>query len=96
MNGPPLRIELESKWCAYVRGPAAWQLCRDAQRGRKPVWSATHRAWVVTESTARNIVAAAEHGSLGVVVTGTPALRALERVNALSSSEPDDEPEGLW
>jgi hypothetical protein len=67
---PPLVVEVESRWRVNVRGPGSWELCREAGR-RRPYWSRKSRSWVVSEATARTVVAMAEHAGLEVVVTGT-------------------------
>jgi hypothetical protein len=55
-------------WARYVSGFGSWGLCKQAG-GRKPAWSRTAKAWVVSERTARRVVELAEASGLGVVVT---------------------------
>jgi hypothetical protein len=65
----PLEVEVESRWRVNVRGPQSWELCRQAGH-RKPAWSRASHSWVVSEHTARDVVAMAEAAGLNVVVTG--------------------------
>jgi hypothetical protein len=93
MTRPYIAVKVESKWAAYVSGRGSWQLCRDAGR-RKPQWSRTERAWVVSESTARKVLELAEQiDGLGVVVAGPR--QGGERASALASSEADEQ-DALW
>lgn len=91
-----LEVEFESKWAALIRGPASWQLCRDAAH-RRPVWSRKGRGWIVTERTARDVVAAAEQGGLNVVVVG-PRAAGLEHQDHDVDQHQDHDVEepGLW
>jgi hypothetical protein len=69
MTRPFVVVRVESRWAAFVSGHGSWGLCRDAGN-RKPVWSRTERAWVVSEHTAHRVVELAERADMGVVVTG--------------------------
>jgi hypothetical protein len=58
---------------SIVRGPGARELVVEVS-GRAPVWLALHRGYSVQETTARDVVAAAEARNYDVVITGRQAL----------------------
>jgi hypothetical protein len=93
---PTIRVEIESDWRANVSGPTSWELCRRAGR-RRPSWSPTSRAWVISERTARDVVAMAEAAGCNVVVTG-PRMTAARTTEEDHSTVQGPEPEqgGLW
>lgn len=98
MSAPAIIIEIESPWCAYVRGARAWELCRKAGR-RKPAWSSVARAWVVSERTARDVTALAEHAGLDVVVTASVEMAPGQDLDARTGAECADSAAsegGLW
>jgi hypothetical protein len=91
---PPVVVESETRWRWNVRGPGSWELCRQAGR-RRPAWSRASRSWVVSEKTARDVVAMAEAAGLQIVVTGPRATDHQELFTAVNSSGAEPE-EGLW
>jgi hypothetical protein len=70
MRRPSIEVVLtETRMCAYVRGHGARELLTSL-RGRPPVYATKHRAWVTTETTARDLVALAELRDYEVTVLG--------------------------
>lgn len=55
----------DTTMCAYVRGYGTRELLTSL-RGRPPVWSATHRAWVTQQRTAVDLIALAESRGIDV------------------------------
>jgi hypothetical protein len=58
---------------SIVRGPGARELVVEVS-GRAPVWLALHRGYSVQETTARDVVAAAEARNYDIVIAGRQAL----------------------
>ncbi|MCW2736101.1 hypothetical protein [Nocardioides sp.] len=61
--------------------------------GRAPLWSSVRRGWSLQESSARDVVAAAEALNYDVVITGR---RAVERNPANTPRAAAPDPGGLW
>lgn len=60
MSRRVLRVEFtDTPMCAYVRGYGSRELLTEL-KGRPPVWATLHKAWAVTERTARDLLAVAE------------------------------------
>lgn len=94
----PLRIAYTgNRMSAHVSGNGAQGLLVEL-RHRKPMWSSKHRAYVVTEDTAADVLAAAEARGWFVVTSDTRAARESVR----STPEPTGEADtlalevGLW
>jgi hypothetical protein len=91
-----ITVELEGRWRANVRGPQSWELCKQAGR-RRPHWSRASRSWVVSEKTARDVVAMAEAAGLNVVITGPRMATAAAQERAFSEEHAASAEEaGLW
>jgi hypothetical protein len=88
-----IEVEIESRWRVNIRGPQSWVLCRQAGH-RKPAWSHASRSWVVSEATAKDVVAMAEAAGLNVIVTGQMATVRPEACEA--PAPPDDDEALLW
>jgi hypothetical protein len=87
-----LEVELETRHCAFVRGHGSRALLTQMMNGKPPVWSRSQRAWTVSERTARNVIAAAEHQGFNVVITGPRAVQSAQ----VSPGEHSDPGGGLW
>lgn len=85
-----LEVELAGMG-SLVRGYGARELIIDLT-GRPPMWSSIRRGWSLQESTARDVVAAAESRGYDVVITGP---RAVDRNPAHTPAAPT-EVGGLW
>jgi len=66
-----LRVEL-NRHASIVRGPGAWKLIEETT-GRRPVWMPRLKGFSVRETTARDVIAAAERLGYDVEVTGPRA-----------------------
>ena len=75
MSHRTLEAELDG-YGSLVKGYGARELVI-AVTGRAPVWSAIRRGWSVQESTARDVLAAADERGYHVVITGPRATGAL-------------------
>jgi hypothetical protein len=96
MSRPFLEVEIENKWAALVRGPAAWELCRQAGR-RKPPWSRKGCGWCVSEATARRVVELAELHGMGVVVAGArTSITDVPVIEASSTVDYEKAQGALW
>lgn len=67
---------------SLVRGPGARELVVTVT-GRAPVWSSIRRGWSVQQSTARDVIAAAEIRNYDILIAGPRSARAY------TSSPPD-------
>jgi hypothetical protein len=93
-----LEVQLENKYCAYVRGYGSRQLLMQFMNNKPPLWSHRHRAWVCAEHTARSAIAAAEHAGYDVIVNG-PRAAATPAPVAMHTTSPGEQPDpgaGLW
>lgn len=90
MSRRVLEVELAG-YGSLVRGYGSRDLVISVT-GRTPVWSAIRRGWSVQESTARDVVAAAEADGYDVVITGR---RAVDQ-NPANIPRTTPEPGGLW
>lgn len=77
---------------SLVRGYGSRELIIDLT-GRPPMWSSIRRGWSLQESTARDVVAAAEARGYDVVITGP---RAVDRNPANTPAAASAEGGGLW
>lgn len=84
-----LEVELAGMG-SLVRGYGSRELIIDVT-GRPPIWSAIRRGWSLQETTARDVVAAAESRGYGVVITGATPTPDPGSTHASLASEA-----GLW
>jgi hypothetical protein len=87
-------LEVELAGCgSLVRGYGSRDLVMSIT-GRTPVWSTVRRGWSLQETTARDVIAAAEVHGYDVVITGP---RASDRSNPANTPRPLPDPGGgLW
>lgn len=78
---------------AYVSGNGARGVLLEL-RGRAPMWSPKHRAFVTTEATAKDALALAEARRWHVRALGTPEPPRTVSDEAVTASEPAEV--GLW
>lgn len=91
MSRRVLEVELAGMG-SLVRGYGSRELIIDVT-GRAPMWSSIHRGWSLQETTARDVVAAAESRGYDVVITGPRAAREMNPAHTPAAPEPEA---GLW
>jgi len=68
-----LRVEFQSAYCAFAFGGHDIRHALHALTGRRPAWAGITRAWSCSETTARRLVAWAEHQGYSIEVIGPRA-----------------------
>lgn len=88
-----LEVEVESRYCARLRGYGSRDLIVEL-KGRPPLWSPSTRAWTVSERTARDVVALAESRGFDIVVVGPRAVAQSQPLEDRPAGAPVDA--ALW
>lgn len=89
-----LEVEAENRYCHRLRGPDVRALAMRVNAGKVPVWSSIAKAYTVSEQTAANVIALAEHRGYDVVVTGPRAVASTTPFAGVHDC--DDSGEALW
>lgn len=89
-----LEVELAG-YGSLVRGHGARELV-ELVTGRPPVWSSVRRGWSIQETTARDVIAAAEIRNYDILVIGPRQVEEIYSKPVVPVFEQADPGAGLW